>query len=393
MPRADLTVQYFLLFRLLTHLPQLVYLRTSCGQVFIFIKEGVMAKGSRKEVVKPDEIGVYHVWARCVRQAFLCGFDKYSGKDYEYRRDWICAFEEVLAGLFAIEVGFHAELVNHLHLVIRNRPDVVEQWSDDEVVHRWLQITHVVKSQDGKLQEVSEERIAEEFAKPKRIPVLRRRLADPSWFMAILDEYVARRSNREDGTSGHFWEERFDARRLENEASILICGIYVDLNQIRAGEATTPETSVHTSAYDRIVTRQAAAMGQEVAAEERRDGWLCELTLDEGLARDLQSNVRSATGRRASDKGLLSIRLDDYLQLLDFTGRQLRTDNKGTIPADLDPILKRLEINTEQWSDAVRHFHTWFGSVVGASAQVAQRAAESGRSWYRGQPRCAAVFG
>ena len=108
---------------------------------------------------------------------------------------------------------------------------------------------------------------------------------------------------------------------------------------------------------------------------------------------DLQSNVRSATGRRASDKGLLSIRLDDYLQLLDFTGRQLRTDNKGTIPGHLDPILKRLEINTEHWTDAVRHFHTWFGSVVGAPAQVAQRAAEVGRSWYRGQPRCAAVFG
>jgi hypothetical protein len=36
----------------------------------------------------------------------------------------------------------------------------------------------------------------------------------------------------------------------------LVCGIYVDLNRIRAGEALTPESSNRTSAYDRIGARQ-----------------------------------------------------------------------------------------------------------------------------------------
>ena len=60
-----------------------------------------------------------------------------TGIDYEYRREWIRAFEERLAGLFGIEVGFHAELSNHIHLVVRTRPDVVVSWSDQEVVRRW----------------------------------------------------------------------------------------------------------------------------------------------------------------------------------------------------------------------------------------------------------------
>ncbi len=57
--------------------------------------------------------------------------------------------QEVLAALFGIEVGFHAELVNHIHLILRIRPDVVATWSDKEVVRRWLTIAKLAKSPDG----------------------------------------------------------------------------------------------------------------------------------------------------------------------------------------------------------------------------------------------------
>ena len=67
---------------------------------------------SRAEVVATDEVGVYHVWTRCVRRAFLCGVDAHSGKDYEYRRQWIQEFLQQLAGLCGVEVGFHAEMAN-----------------------------------------------------------------------------------------------------------------------------------------------------------------------------------------------------------------------------------------------------------------------------------------
>ena len=52
------------------------------------------------------EVAVYHCWNRCVRRAYLCGKDPATGVDYEYRRDWIRAMQENLAGLFALEIGF-----------------------------------------------------------------------------------------------------------------------------------------------------------------------------------------------------------------------------------------------------------------------------------------------
>ena len=65
-----------------------------------------MTAGPRKDVIIPDEVGVYHVWSRCVRRAYLCGVDPVSGKNYEYRRDWIRDFEEKLAGLLPSKLPF-----------------------------------------------------------------------------------------------------------------------------------------------------------------------------------------------------------------------------------------------------------------------------------------------
>ena len=62
------------------------------------------------DIVRLGEVALCHCWTRCVRRALLCGQDANTGKDYEYRREWIRDFEETLAALFGIEVGFHAEL-------------------------------------------------------------------------------------------------------------------------------------------------------------------------------------------------------------------------------------------------------------------------------------------
>lgn len=353
----------------------------------------------RAEIVRLDEVAVYHCWNRCVRRAYLCGKDPATGIDYEYRRDWICGMQENLAGLFAIEIGFRAELSNHLHLILRTRPDVVETWSDQEVVRRWLVASKLAKSCDGGIREPHPARVAMEMAIPGRIQKLRTRLSDPSWFMATLCEYISRRGNREDGCGGAFFEDRYKCRELIDEASILVCGIYVDLNQIRAGEAQRPEASTHTSAYDRIQSRQErlSAAGQADTetdpSSQAADGWLCELTLDEQAAVDGPEMLQSATQRRASDKGLIPVSLDDYLQLLDASGRIIQAGKSGAIPQHLAPILERLGIRSEMWADLVTGFDQLFGRVVGAPEKVAHRAAQAGRHWYRGIANCAAAFG
>ena len=98
-----------------------------------------MPSSPRRTVVSQGEVGVYHCWNRCVQRAWLCGQDPVTGIDYESRREVIEEVERQLAGLFAIDIGFHAEQANHLHLILRTRPDLAKTYSDDEVLRRsWI---------------------------------------------------------------------------------------------------------------------------------------------------------------------------------------------------------------------------------------------------------------
>ncbi len=367
-----------------------------------------MASGPRADVVQLGVVAAYHCYSRCVRRAFLLGYDKLTGIDYTPRRQWLLDMQRQLAALFAIDIGFHAEMATHIHLVLRTRPDVAETWSDEDVVRRWLTITKLAKSRDGSVVEPSRVRMAIELNLPGRVKKLRQRLSNPSWFMGILCEYVARRCNREDDCRGVFWEDRYECEALLDEPSILVCGIYVDLNQIRAGEALTPEESTHTSAYDRIRARQLQLTAAKAAAletpvpetasahetESRQrspDEWLCRLTIDEREPVNSEAMTRSATGSRASDKGLLPISLDDYLRLLDASGRIAR-EGKGAIPADLAPIVERLGVRSGMWSDLVNRYDQMFGKFIGSSRQLVERVKQSGRRWCRGITNCSAAF-
>jgi hypothetical protein len=196
---------------------------------------------------------------------------------------------------------------------------------------------------------------------------------------------------------------------LADETAILVCGIYVDLNQIRAGEANTPEESCHTSAYDRIVAwrqrkqvaRSASGLAKDPLAAEQEpsstgempaDDWLCPLALDQELAADVRNGGPSVTPWRASDKGLLSMTLEEYLSLLDWTGREIRADQRNAIPAELAPILQRLHVRETTWIEAVEEFDKQAGRVVGRVSQMIQSARRAGRRWFRGIRHCDRTF-
>ena len=85
--------------------------------------------------------------------------------------------------------------------------------------------------------------------------------------------------------------------------------------------------------------------GTALTADQTADGWLCELTIEEGSTVDVRPTTAATTLRRASDKGLFPIKLDEYLQLLDTSGRIVRAGKTGAIPDHLAPILARLGVN------------------------------------------------
>ena len=92
----------------------------------------------------------------------------------------------------------------------------------------------------------------------------------------------------------------------------------------------------------------------------------------------------SKTGKRASDKGFRAMSLEAYLNLLVWTGRQLRRDNKGgRISSELAPILERIGLSGELWCDVVKRFGKISKRVAGAPETLAREAIKKGRTGYR----------
>jgi len=186
---------------------------------------------ARRKLLGQGRRAVYHCWTRCVRRAFLCGRDPLTDRDFSHRRDWILTREEQLARLFAIEVEFHAELSNHLHLMLRTRPDIARRWSRQEVARRWLTITRIAKCMFDGMPQVKEQRIEQLARDKKKIQKLRGRLSSISWLMAILCENIARRANQEDECRGRFFETRFKCRECTDPSGMLLCALYVETNR------------------------------------------------------------------------------------------------------------------------------------------------------------------
>lgn len=341
-----------------------------------------MARTNRRDVLAEGEIQVVHCINRCVRRAYLCGRDPHTGTDYEHRRELIRQRMEYLAGIMGIEVLGYAVMSNHFHCVLRSRHDVVTKWSDDLVAQKWWMLCPARKDQDGHPAEPTEFELNSIRNDKSGLKEKRIRLSSISWFMRFLSERVAKEANKQDQCSGHFWEGRFKSQVLLDDAAILACLQYVDLNPIRAKIAASPESSDFTSAQDRIADLKTA---EDVSTPDAQDnriehgeraGWLTPIPLE-----PKRQGVRGkTTARRASNKGCLSMGLGDYLALLEWTKRQIRKDKRGAMPSDLEPLFERLGISTELWRDCVLNFRKWFHSKVGRPNSMETVAAARGQN-------------
>ena len=65
---------------------------------------------ARKTLISLQDTPYYHVVARCVRRAWLWGYDEYAAKDYSHRKEWVLERLTQLAGIFAIDLCAFAVL-------------------------------------------------------------------------------------------------------------------------------------------------------------------------------------------------------------------------------------------------------------------------------------------
>jgi hypothetical protein len=328
-----------------------------------------MVRELRSAAIDPYTVGIYHCWNQIVQQRYLLGAERSTDSDLDqgYRKQEVRDRFRRLSGKLAIDFLGYAVLDNHFHGVFRNRPDIVEHWSDHQAALRWWYVCPNRRNRDGT---IPEPRPAEMWELLSNIEEYRSRLSSISWLMRLACQGISRQTNLDYGTSGHFFAGRFECERLDGDDQILRCTSYVDLNVIRAGIAKTPEDSQFTSIWDRIraLKQQSKFRGSSVkrlihkstpqttvGGDDMPDAWLSPIYLDGRASSyvgphanpDLFCNPIGAS--RISNKGFLGMQLEDYIQLIDCLGRLVRADKRGFIPPDLPPILDRLQIPAESW--------------------------------------------
>jgi REP element-mobilizing transposase RayT len=297
----------------------------------------------RKAQISLDATPYYHCVSRCVRRAFLCGEDTFTGKSFEHRRGWIREKLFELAEVFSIDLAGYAIMSNHLHVLLFIDDITARQWEPHEVVERWHRLFSgsllSQRFEAGESLSSSERQVLDE-----QISCWRERLMSISWFMRCLNEPIARQANKEDGCTGRFWEGRYKSHALLDEEALIACLAYIDLNPIRAGMAQTPEESDYTSIQARI---QQYSKCSKTPSDQP--------TSLLPFVGDYRDNM---------PKGL-AFDVCEYLQLVDWTGRAILEDKRGCIPKECPPILQRLEIDTKQWLYLTQHFESKFKGLVG----------------------------
>jgi len=286
---------------------------------------------ARKTLVDPALAASYHCVARCVRRAWLCGFDEYLEKSFEHRKSWVEQRILELGEIFACGIYAYAVMSNHYHLVVHMSPNAANSWSAQEVARRWVKLYPTGKSD---MDQIKVESITENEA---AIKIYRQRLTNLSWLMKSISEPIARRANAEDKVNGRFWQGRFKCQLLRDERALLAAMTYVDLNPVRANMAPGLNRSKHTTVRAR---HRAVLQKPEIANQP-----LIAMAGVNSLNMPLLTNA-------------------DYLQLVDYSGRLIHPAKRGAIKETEPKALTKLGLDPNHWSAKVEGIGSGYWRVV-----------------------------
>ena len=135
--------------------------------------------------------------------------------------------------------------------------------------------------------------------------------------------------------------------------------------------AVTPEESEFTSIYERIREIRRTTPGEKSAKRKANNDTTIRIPLVPFKASAPSHDVA------------IPFRFQDYLALVDWTGRAL-VKGKCAIDGHLPPILKRLNIDVDAWQLAMRPSGHVFGRAMGRLDHLRLHAKTLGESWVRG---------
>ena len=99
---------------------------------------------------------------------------------------------------------------------------------------------------------------------------------------------------------------------------------------------------------------------------EMPDHWLCPISSD------------------GDQDGILPMTEEEYFELVDRSGRMIRSDKRGSIDDDLASILLRIGAKPEAWSTTISHFGNKFRLVAGLIDNLRNYADQIGKHWFTG---------
>ena len=83
---------------------------------------------------------------------------------------------------------------------------------------------------------------------------------------------------------------------------------------------------------------------------------------------------------------------DDYLELVDATGRVIREDKRGHIPGETPQILERLHIDPEQFIATTARMLQQFSTAIGAPEHLTAHCVTRNIAFLRGMSAARALF-
>lgn len=313
----------------------------------------------RKYLVDKETPCFYHCISRCVRRAYLCGDDPHTGNNCDHRKDWLVNRMLELASIFSVELYAYAVMDNHYHLVLYLDPLAPEKWTNLEIAEKWLQ-AYPSKLDEPGFEQQRELKKQAIVASPTKLKEYRKRFGSLSWFMSRLNEPLAKLSNEEDIVKGRFWESRFTSVALLDESAVLSCMAYVDLNPIRAGMVENLQDSLYTSVKKRLEQLQTGG------------------TQPNQLNKIIRPMAKAVDGR------VMNVKLNDYIQLVEWAGKSIVHPNKAAMPIHINTLLINMNLQPDNWLNQVKSFNEGSPHSIGCLEKLREKAVQWQKKWIKG---------